>query len=311
MGMITGFDSHAGFTITSSKLQLVEIVNEKNKFFLHNVDEAYFNEPLNFEKDKETKIFSLLQSAFNEMQIKQPLKSGSVSFTLPLDYFLIFQSIYDNTLLHNDLIEEFQWELSILYPFVSAKDYAVQYMEIEKNNIVTQNTAMVVAVQRKILQLLFKFASENNLKLKFIDNSHFASERALSVSEPLTDKTLTLSVYFNNKYLSLIYSSLGKPFHFRNYQLTSAGEIPALLQKELLFKDQININKNLIDAAYIAGEDISQSMAQSLSRSAGLDFIHFNPFNKIKPFSRLVDNNYFTEKYNSFSPAAGIAFRAA
>ena len=50
---MTGFENHAGFTISGTKLQVVEIINHQNQFFLDNVDEAYFNEPLNFEKDKE------------------------------------------------------------------------------------------------------------------------------------------------------------------------------------------------------------------------------------------------------------------
>jgi len=41
----------------------------------------------------------------------------------------------------------------------------------------------------------------------------------------------------------------------------------------------------------------------------GLDFILFNPFDKIRPLPQLYENKYYLEKYNSFAPAAGIAFR--
>ena len=139
---MTGFENHAGFTITDSKLQVVEVVYNGYQFILENVDEAYFNEQINFEKDKETKISALLQGAFNEIQIKKLLKSTSVSFTLPFDLFYIMQIPYDNTFLHQDLIEEFRWEFSVLYPHIKVDDLVIQYMEIDKNNIYEQNSAL-------------------------------------------------------------------------------------------------------------------------------------------------------------------------
>src|SRR3989337_2859291 len=132
---MTGYENHAGFTLSGSKLQVVEITNQDEQFFLENVDEAYFNEPLNFEKDKETQISALLQGAFNELIIRKALKSNSVSFTLPFELFYTAQLPYDNTLLHQDIIDEFRWELSVLYPFAQVKDLVIQYIEIEKKHV--------------------------------------------------------------------------------------------------------------------------------------------------------------------------------
>ena len=70
-------------------------------------------------------------------------------------------------------------------------------------------------------------------------------------------------------------------------------------------------NKNFIDNSFIAGEDISLSIVKSLSEAVGLDFKLFNPFEKIKADTNLYQNKCFLEKYNSFSPAAGIALRIA
>ena len=96
---MTGFENHVGITITNSKIQLVEIIFNNNRFYLNNVDEAYFNEPVNFDDDKETKISSRIQGAFNEILIKKPLESKSVSFALPFELFNSLQVPYDNTLL--------------------------------------------------------------------------------------------------------------------------------------------------------------------------------------------------------------------
>ncbi len=44
-----GFDNHLGFNISSSKLQVVEVNYVGEQFRLVNVDEAYFNDPIDFE----------------------------------------------------------------------------------------------------------------------------------------------------------------------------------------------------------------------------------------------------------------------
>ena len=129
---MTGFENHAGFNISSSKLQVVEVNYEGEQFKLVNVDEAYFNDPIDLEKDKDTKISALLQGAFDELLIKKSLKATSISFTLPFELFHITQVPYDNTLLYQDMIDQFRWELSVLYPYISTKNLVLQYFEIEK-----------------------------------------------------------------------------------------------------------------------------------------------------------------------------------
>ena len=91
----------------------------------------------------------------------------------------------------------------------------------------------VIALHRKYLNMLHEFAVHNNLNLKFVDNVHLASEKALAVSNSLMEKGLILSVYFNNKHLSMIFSLQGKPFYIRNFPLKGAGEIPAIIRNEI------------------------------------------------------------------------------
>ena len=308
---MTGIENHAGFNITNSKLQVVEINYNKGQFLLSNIDEAYFNEPLNFEKDKETKLSALLQGAFNELLIKKPLKSTFVSFTLPMELFYLMQIPYDNSLLHQDLVEEFKWEFSQLYPFVQPEDLVLQYMEVEKNDFVPYNTAIIYAVQRKYLQFIENFCLNNNLHLKFIDNIHSASERALTLSYSPFSKGLILSVYFNNRFLSVIYSLDGKPIYQRVLPLNDASEVPTYLLSETAAKDNFSISRRIIEKAYITGDDISGAIVESLENILGIEFHHFNPFAKIKPEQGLYENKNFIERSNSFSSAAGVAYRLA
>lgn len=308
---MNSFENHAGFNISSSRLQVVEINFKSDQFQLENVDEAYFNEHLNLGYDKETKINSLLQGAYNELLIRKPLKCNFVSFTLPLDLFQIMQVPYDNTLLNQDLIEEFRWEYSILYPNLPVNDLVIQYMEIDKNKINEAGTAIVIALPRRFLQIIHNFCTHNKLKIRFIDNAHIASDRALFVSNVLIDKGLVLSVYFSDNNLSVIFSYDSKPVYFKIIPLNDAGQITPVLLDEINNNQFIKVNKNFIENAFIAGEDLSVSLAKSLSDAIGLNFKFFNPFEKIKPETNLHENKCYVEKYNSFSPAAGIALRLA
>jgi len=308
---MTGFENHVGITITNSKIQLVEIIFNNNRFYLNNVDEAYFNEPVNFDDDKETKISSRIQGAFNEILIKKPLESKSVSFALPFELFNSLQVPYDNTLLPQDLEEELRWEFTVLYPFLSSKDLAVQYIEVEKNELTNFNSIIAIAIQRRYIQMVNNFCINNNLKLNFIDNIHMASERALTLNYPSATKGLNLSIYFSSKHLSILYSLNGKPIRLKVIALNDAGEIPTLLFEESNLQESFKINRGLIDNAFICGEDISETIIKTLENILGIDFIYYNPFDKINPEPKLFDNKFYVERYNSFSPAAGIAMRLA
>lgn len=308
---MTQFENHLGFTISSSKLQVVEIIQKEDQFVLENVNEAFFNEPINLELDKETKISALLQGAFDEILIKNPLKSSIASFTLPLELFKVVQLPYDNTLLHQDLIEEFRWELSILYPGTNPGDLVIQYIEIDKSSLIEINTAIVIALSRKYIQSIKNFCDRNKLKLKFIDNIHLASERALSAVNPISEKGLILSVFLSGKNMSVLFSSQGKPVYFKILPLNNANDIVKFLTSELDSNQYPNIKRELLESAFICGEEISSSMITALRERLGIPFIHFNPFAKIKPNPGLFENKYFSEKFNSFSPATGIALRLA
>ncbi len=308
---MASFENHAGFTITGSKLQIVEINFRNGQFYLNNIDEAYFTEQINFEKEKETKIIALLQGAYDELLVRKPLKSNLVSFSLPFDIFHVVQLPYDNTLLHQDLLEEFKWELTVVYPYISSKDLVIQYIEIPKNDIITSNTALVVATNRKYLQLLNNFCSRNRLRLKFVDNVHFSSERALAASSTTIVDGIMLSIHISQGFLSFIITQYGKPVLFKVMQLQSASEIPEFIKNELTPSASKNINKNMIEAAFISGEFITEAIAKTINEQTGINFSLYNPFKNIIPEAELSTNKFYTEKFNSFSPAAGIAYRMA
>jgi Tfp pilus assembly PilM family ATPase len=306
---MSGSNIQAGLNLSTRKLQVVEIFGSREQIRLDNLNEATFPQPLNFKSDRETIILSQLQVAYDEMRKNQPLKSDTLSFSLPLDLFYISQLPYDNTLLQRDIIEEFRWEYSIMFPFVKNDDLILQYLEVEKNMIYTKNTAIVYGIERKYLKLLEKFCEKNYLKLGFIDNVHLSSESALALSNSFVNVGLRLSVYVSEKLMSMIFSLDGRPISQKVYSIGNYDDISQNILEEISLSKSKNIIKGLIQACYITGEKIPESTVHSLNEKTGLNFIVFNPFDKLSATPHLKANPFYYQSYNSFSSAAGIAFR--
>lgn len=278
---------------------------------LDNLNEVVFAEPIDFKSDSEMKILTQLQAAFDEFRFKRPVKSKKLSFSLPLEMFYISQLPFDNTLLHRDIMEEFKWEFSVMYPFLNPEELILQYLEVEKNMIFTKNTALVYAIERKYLKILKKFCEQNDLNLGYIDNVHLASERALALSDSFIKQGLRLSVYVSKKLLSIILSLDGKTISQKVHKLESQNDIRQIIEHEISPTQSKNIMKGLVQAAYITGENVTEALAKKLTGKTGITFISFNPFDKLTTTPRILESILFNQKFNSFSSAAGIAYRIA
>lgn len=308
---MAGLYVHAGLNLSSTKLQIVEVFGSPEGVRLDNLNEIVFANPIDFKSDNETKILTQLQAAFDEFRLKRPVKSKKLSFSLPLEMFYISQLPFDNTLLHRDIMEEFKWEFSVMYPFLNPEELILQYLEVEKNMIFTKNTALVYAIERKYLKTLKIFCERNDLYLGYIDNVHLASERALALSDSFIKQGLRLSVYVSKKHLSIILSLDGKTISQKVHKLESQNDIRQIIEQEISPTQSKNIMKGLVQAAYITGENVTEALAKKLTEKTGITFISFNPFDKLTTTPRILESILYNQKFNSFSSAAGIAYRIA
>ncbi len=308
---MAGLFIHAGLNVSGTKLQLVEVMGSPDGVRLDNLNEVVFAEPLDYKSDNETKILTQLQAAFHELRLKKPVKSKKLSFSLPLEMFYISQLPFDNTLLHRDIMEEFKWELSVMYPFLNPEELILQYLEVEKNMIFTKNTAIVYAIERKYLKMLEKFCVQNDSTLGYIDNAHLASERALALCDSFIKQGLRLSVYVSRKNLSIILSLDGKTISQKVHNLESQNDIRQIIEHEISPTQSKNIMKGLVQAAYITGEYVTDALAKKLTQKTGITFISFNPFDRLTTTTKIMGSLLYNQKFNSFSSAAGIAYRIA
>ena len=306
---MNGFENHAGFNITSTKLQVVEVTGESGKIILSNLSEVFFNIPLDFIKDKETILLAKLQSAYDELKISSQLISKTISVALPIKLFYIIQLPFDNSLLYWDLLEEFRWELSVLFPHIQKDELSIQFFEIEKNMYITKNNAIVSAIPRKYIELIAKFCKSNELKLRFIDSAHFAAERSVILSDKAVPRGLTLSLHISENSTSVLYALDFKPIYTNVCSTKSEKEIITFIEEELSKETAHKINRKFISAAYISGENVTTELKHKLEYSAGIKFSKFNPFFKIDSEFAMQSKKLPAETFNSFAPAAGIAYR--
>ncbi|HEX2961999.1 MAG TPA: hypothetical protein VHO43_09430 [Ignavibacteriales bacterium] len=302
-----GFQNHAGINLTNAKMQLVEVNYSDEEFIIENADEEYFSEFLDLNA-REPRIIATLQGAFDELVMRRPLKSKMVSFTLPNNLFHVVRLPYENTLVQADMLEEFKWELSTLFPKSSREEMVVQSIKVDDNKKIS-SSAIVVATYRKYLKLLNNFCLKNGLKLKFVDNAHIASDRIISLNTSFTDREVVLSVYIAAESLSVTFLFKGKPIYFNIVSVLNAGEILPRLSEELEAGKAMKINPASISRAYISGDNIADSLLERAGKTLNIEFNRFNPFEEIKVNPEVFESRAFTERANSFSPAAGIAFR--
>lgn len=300
------FESHAGFNLAEDKLQLVEL-NYSNKLLLENVDEEFFSESWNADF-KETKFINILQNSFDQLTLRKPLKANSVSFSLPHKIFKIFEIPYDETLVKSDLQDHYKWEMSVLFPQFNPEDFVIRTVEVNKAGFRKEKNVILIAALKSILQYIHKFCLRNNLKLRFVDNVHLAANSFAMIDNPNSKNDFFISLYLDQKNISLIASAENYPFYFKKYVLDGNDIVDTILY---LYDSLNNIGIDTSRAVknYVAGSNVTDIFLQRVKDELDINLVKFNPFSNL-PLSEEIDNNFLEEiDYNSFSASAGIALR--
>jgi Tfp pilus assembly PilM family ATPase len=301
------FNNHVGINLTDTKLQMVEINYRNDSFFLENVDQIFHAERF-IPEMKEENFLNILQLAFNKINKKKSLVSKDISFSLPNNFFKIFEIPYDDSLVKKDLLDHFKWELSILFPQLKPEDYLLQHIEVDKCSVRSEKRAIVFAIDKFYVTVLNKFCDQNGLHLKFVDNVHLASNAFLYLEKPLIDNEISLSIYIDQSYSSVSAIEGVFPFYFKviNHSFTNFfEELTATIQK----LDEFNLSLNDFKRVLLYGQDITEEFENKLKNLFGLPLKKVNPFERLKVEESIISNPLYKIKFNSFTAATGVAIR--
>lgn len=306
---MTALENRAGIYITSTKIQFVEFAFRNQEYILEHLDEAYFDEELQFGTDKETKLLSKVQAAFNEIAAKYKINAKSVYIALPPECFHIVRVPYDNTLLRQDLLTQFTWEFSQLFPQESPDDYTIQFYEIEDPHFTERNYSIITALHRRFLRVAKSFAQKNSFVLNAVQYSHFASDSALLLNYPAVNEGIYISLLLENAVLSFELLIGGKPVYVRTRKLKNEGELGQTLRGELAALADFNIDREQINSAFLFADRLSPAFVTSIEEFTGLKIFPVNPFKRFTIHAKLSTSKILKEHFYSFAPAAGACYR--
>ncbi|MCX7875046.1 MAG: hypothetical protein N2321_02640 [Melioribacteraceae bacterium] len=301
------FNNHAGINLTESKLQVVEINYRDDSFYLETIEQIIHAESLTPNLEEE-KIISILQNSFDKLNKRKQLITKNISFSLPNNFFKIFEIPYDDSLVKKDLMEQFRWELSILFPQCNPNNFLLQHIEIDKSSVRQEKRAIVIAIDKNHVSCINKFCERNDLQLKFIDNVHLASNAFLYLEKPNNENEVCLTIYIDQKYSSLSCVEGVHPFYFKVLKPNSQNIFEELTETIKKMEDY-KLHIKDFSKVLLYGQDIAEEFENKLKSFFGLPLKKVNPFERLKIDEKIKNNPFYRIKYNSFTAATGIALR--
>ena len=305
---MNGIQRCAGINITSSRLQFVEVEKETDQLVAANIGQTFISPPINFEDQPEGNIQNQLQTAFDEIKIINPFTSTIASFTLPPELFITIQLPYDSNLNQKEIREEFNWEISQLYPFIPIDDLAIKFYELDKGLLPGKCNALVVALSKKHLLLIKYFCIKNNLTPKLVDNASITANSFLNSSAITGKDSVTVNIFNSRHSITLFINISSKPVYVKVFQKREDRIISRIID-DLSKENFKKVLSSPLTNAFISGEDIASDLLSELKNSTGLEFKKFNPFSFLRLKPGIPSNEVSEELYNTFTSAAGIASR--
>jgi hypothetical protein len=222
--------------------------------------------------------------------------------------FITIQLPFDNNLQHNEVIEEFRWELSMLFPFQSADELGVKYYQLGKQTPPGSTLALVVAVNKNNLLFCKNFCKKNNITPRFVDNASVSANYLICNNFRSENGSRSVNLFFSLSSVTLFINNFSKPFFVKVFSRSNENylkAISAVLSDEMVFKRTANHDLK----AYVTGEDISEEIISKLNSATGLNFERFNPFDLFKIKNGIINSEFRIDNQTQFTPAVGIASR--
>lgn len=299
------FQNHVGISISSSKINLVEVTYSDNNYIVNNIDEEYFDEFLDFDF-KETRFINILQQAFDNLLLRNPLNSNFISFALPTNQFYFFELPVEPALHKADLDKHIQWEFSINYPTLKYDDFVLRSFNLD---VSTQNKSiMIVGLRKKIINTLNLFALRNKLKLKFIDNEHIASAISVGYGTNTEDVNL-LSILISEDCFSVLLMKEQSPIYFAKKSFSKITDFSRLIDQVIIKLISVYGEKYAIDKVVLFGDKNNSEIKNFIESKTNSVLLEFNPFEFLNINEKQKDKDLLKNKPQRFAAAVGMSAR--
>jgi|WetSurMetagenome_2_1015567.scaffolds.fasta_scaffold02310_7 hypothetical protein len=296
-----------GLNLTTSKLQFVEIEKVNNHLLINNAGQTFVSPAIIFKEQDETFIQQQLQAAFDELKIRNSISSNLVSFTLPPELFITLQLPYDENLSQAEVRDEFNWEISQLFPIINIEDLATKFYELDSSLLPSKRNALVVALNKKHLLLIKNFCLKNNLIPKLVDNSSITANSFINSFNSVT-RSVTIHLFNARDSITLFINISSKPAYVKVFSKQNENYINRIIEtfSREIFKWVANSSSK---SAILSGEDLEGDLLSEIGRGTELVFEKINPFEIIKFKTENQNNDIPPDHFSSFISATGVASR--
>lgn len=302
------FQSYAVVNVTASRLQFIELEKISNQIFISNIGQTFLTPSINFDEPVEDIILPQIQNAFDEIKIRYNFKSNLVSFTLPSELFYTIQLPYDANLTQKEIREEFNWEISQLFPFIPVDELAMKFYELDNKFLPGKNNALVVALPKKYLILLKNFCTINNLQPRLVDNAAISANSFINSVMNETNRSMSINIFNSRSSMTLFVNNLSKPAFVKVFNKHN-GEVTSSILNELRMDRFSKVFNQPPVNAWIAGEDFGFDSLEQMEQGLKIKFDVFNPFDFVRFKEDYESHEIPKDYFSSFTPAAGAALR--
>lgn len=303
-----GSQSYAVVNINASRLQFFELEKISDQICISNIGQTFLSPSINFDEQVEDIIVPQIQNAFDEIKIRNGFKSRLVSFTLPPELFFTIQLPYDANLTQKEIREEFNWEISQLFPFIQVDDLAMKFYELDNKFLPGKNNALVVALPKKFLVLIKRFCSINAIQPRLVDNASISANSFINSVLNGIEGSICVNIYNSKNTMTLFINNSSKPAFVKVFHKNN-GEVISSIINEIQHNRFIKILNQQPLTATISGEDIGSEFLEQLEQELKTKFKIFNPFDFIQLKAGDANQEIPQDYLSSFTPAAGIALR--
>jgi Tfp pilus assembly PilM family ATPase len=301
------FQRCVGINLTASKLQFVEIEKESDQLKVFNLGQTFISPPIVYDVQDDTLIQQQLQTSFDELKIRNPISSNNASFTLPPELFITIQLPYEANLTQKEIREEYNWEISQLFPFISVEELAIKFYELDGSFLPGKNNALVVALNKNFLVLIKNFCLKNNLTPKLVDNASITANSFINNFLESNKKSATINIFNSKNSITLFINISSKPAYVKVFpkQADYINKLIGEISRDN-FREVVN---NTLKSAILSGEELDGDLLAEIGRGTELVFEKFNPFEVIKFKPELRNAEITSDQFSSFTSAIGIASR--
>ena len=305
---MNGIQRCVGINLTASKLQFIEIEKESVQLHVVNLGQTFISPPIVYDVQDETLIQQQIQAAFDELRIRNPISSNIASFTLPPELFMTIQLPYDTNLTQKEIREEFNWEISQLFPFIAVEDLAIKFYELDGSFLPGRNNALIVALNKSFLLLIKNFCLKNNLTPKLVDNASITANSFINNYLDNSKKAVSINLFNSKNSITLFINILSKPAHVKVFSKHSDDYIGKIIEEisKNNFKEVLTRSFN---SAILSGEELEGDLLSEIGRGTELVFEKLNPFEVIRFKPNYQNPEISPEQFSSFTSATGIASR--